>query len=176
MSVVFPTAIKSQGNVSVVVVQTMTTPSAPSLATDINGATAVNGSCYLYSGGAGTSNTNKGDAPRRLCSTSTFQQLGNTSYDVTDLQYVYDPQSASTVPANKLMAALAPGASVYLIIRKGLNAQTTAYAATQKVDVWHIKLGPQNFGMTGDGEFDELSITQSVVVLEPPLFGVAIVA
>jgi hypothetical protein len=44
------------------------------------------------------------------------------------------------------------------------------------VDVWHVRLGPQNRSTTGDGEFDEYSVTQSVIALEPPEYGVLIVA
>jgi len=168
VTVVFPEAVKQQGNTSVVAVQTISDLSAPSLATEIDATTSVNISCYLYSGGVGSSTTNKGEAPSRLCSTQRFQQFGNTTYEVTDLQYVYDPQAPDTDPANKAKTALTEGTEVYLVVRKGLNAQTAGYAVAQKVDIWHVRLGPQNRGATGDGEFDEYAITQSVVPLGPP--------
>lgn len=176
MSVIFPEATQVYGNTSVVVVQTMANPAAPSLATDINHATSVNVSCYLYSGGVGTSTTNKGEAPKRLCTTSVLQNFGTTTYEVTDLQYTYDPQEALSTENNEARNALTEGSEVYLVIRRGLSAQDTAYAAAQKVDVWHVRLGPQNKTQTGDGEFDEYSITQSVVAIEPPVEDVAVVA
>lgn len=176
MTVVFPEAVKAQGNVSVTVVQTIANTAAPSLATEINAVSSVNVSCYLYSGGVGTSSTNKGEAPRRLCSTDTFQQFGNTSYDVSDLSYLYDPQGDDADEANEAKAALTEGTDVYLVVRKGLDAKDTAYAASQKVDIWHVRLGPQNRATTGDGEFDEFAITQPVIVLESPVYDAEIAA
>jgi hypothetical protein len=176
MTVIFPEATQVYGNTSVTVVQTMAVPSAPDLSTDINAVTSVNVSCFLYSGGVGTSTTNKGEAPARLCTTSRLQNFGTTTYEVTDLQYTYDPQAALSVEANDARNVLTEGSEVYLVIRRGLNAQDTAYAAGQYVDVWHVRLGPQNKTQTGEGEFDEYSITQSVVAMEPPVEDVQIVA
>lgn len=176
MTVLFPEAVKAQGNTSVTAVQTIAAPAAPKLATEINAATSVNISCFLYSGGVGSSTTNKGEAPRRLCTTETLQQFGNTSYEITDLMYVYDPQGDDTDPANKAKAALVEGTDVYLVIRKGLDAQSNAHAVSQKVDIWHVRLGPQNRGVTGDGEFDEFAITQSVIPLAPPTVDAVIAA
>lgn len=176
MTVVYPTATKSQGNVSVTVVQTIASLSAPDLSAEINAGTSVDVSCFLYSGGSTTTTTNKGNAPRRICTTNQLEQFGNTTYDVVDLQYVYNPQADGTDPANKAKATLTPGSSVYLIFRNGLDAQNTAYAAGQFCDIVHVKLGPQNRGMTGDGEFDEFAISQSVVALAPPTYDAVIVA
>lgn len=176
MTVVFPEATKAQGNTSVTVVQDIADVTAPSLASEINAASSVNVSCYLYSGGTGSSNTNTGEAPARICTTDRLQQFGNTTYEVSDLQYVYNPQGDGADEANAAKAALVEGTDVYLVIRKGLNARTSAYAAAQLVDIWHVKLGPQNRGVTGDGEFDEYSVTQSVIALEPPEYDVEIAA
>lgn len=176
MTVIFPEATKVQGNTSVTVVQTVADMAAPDLSSEINAVSSVNVSCFLYSGGVGTATTAKGEAPRRVCTTETFQQFGNTSYEVSDLMYVYDPQGDDAAEANKAKAALVEGSEVFLVIRKGLDAKSTAYAAGQQVDIWHVRLGPQNRGVTGDGEFDEFAIVQSVIAIEPPEFDVAIVA
>lgn len=175
MTVVFPEATKAQGNTSVAVVQTLASPSAPDLSGEIQAGTTVIASCYLYSGGVGTTNTSKGEAPRRLCTTNSYQQFGNTTYEVSDLQYVYSPQG-DDAEADAMRDALTPGSEVYLLVRRGLPAETTAFAAGQKVDVWHVRLGPQNKTQTGDGEFDEYSITQPVIVIGDPVEDVAIVA
>lgn len=176
MTVLFPEGTKAQGNVSVTVVQTIADMSAPSLATEINAVSSVNVSCFLYGGGVGNKTTNKGEAPRRLCTTDTFQQFGNTSYDVSDLSYVYNPQADDAAEGNEAKAALVEGSDVYLVVRKGLDAKTSTYAAGQFVDVWHVRLGPQNRTTTGDGEFDEFSISQPVIVLEAPEYDVEIAA
>lgn len=176
MTVLYPEATQVYGNTSVLVVQSMAAPGAPDLSSDINAASTVNVSCFLYSGGEGTSTTNKGEAPRRLCTKAVLQQFGQTTYEVTDLQYTYDPQGAPSSDDNKARAALVEGTEVFLVLRRGLDAQDTAYAVGQRVDVWKVRLGPQNKTQTGDGEFDEYSITQSVVALTPPTEDVAIVA
>lgn len=175
MTVLFPEAVKAQGNHSVTVVQTLADMSAPTLI-EVNATGSINVSCFLFGSGgfAATSTTNKGEAPARLCTTETFQEFGNTSYEISDLQYVYSPQEDDTTDANKAMAALTPGTEVYLIERLGLDAKTAAYAAAQKVNVHHVRLGPQNRTKTGDGEFDQFSITQSVIHIEPPVYDVAL--
>lgn len=176
MSVTFPEATQVYGNTSVLVVQTMAAPAAPDLSSDINAVSTVNVSCYLYSGGIGTSTTAKGEAPKRVCTKSVLQQFGSTTYEVTDLQYTYNPQTAISGTGNEAREALVEGSEVYLVIRRGLDAQDTDYAVGQRVDVWHVKLGPQNKTQTGDGDFDEFSITQAVIALSPPVEDVAIVA
>lgn len=179
MTVLYPEATQAFGMTSVVVVQELadtTTPIAPSLAGDVNAASSVNASCFLYGGGVGTANTNKGEAPRRICTRRTVQQFGATTYEISDLQYTYNPQAPLTHPDNKARAALAEGTEVWLLVRRGLDAQDDPFAVDQIVDLWHVRLGPQNKTQTGDGEFDEFSITQSVIALEPPVEDVAIAA
>ena len=171
MTVLFPEATQVYGNTSVVVIQELTDTSAPysvSLAGDIDDATSLNVSCFLYSGGVGTSTTAKGEAPRRLCTKSVLQQFGSTTYDVSDLMYTYDPQAALSAENNKARQVLTEGSDVWLAVRRGLDAQDTAYAVGQYVDLWHVRLGPQNKTQTGDDEYAEYSITQTVVALEPP--------
>lgn len=167
MTVVFPVAVKQQGNISVVFVQTLATPTAPKVATEINAATSVNVSCYLYSGGQITSTQNRGAAPRRLCTVEELQQFGTRSTEISDIQYVHSPQAPPTDASNAARTALVDGSTWYMIIREGLSAQTAAFAATQRGRVTQVRLGTQNFGVTGDGEFDEFSVTQSVIALSP---------
>jgi hypothetical protein len=101
MSIVFPEATKVQGNTSVYVVQTVANMAAPDLSSEINAGSSVIVSCYLYGDLNPTVTTNKGEAPRRLCTTQVFQQFGNTTYEVPDLQYVYDPQAATSTTTTR---------------------------------------------------------------------------
>lgn len=171
MTVVFPEAVKQQGNTSVLFVQAVATPTAPDLSSEIGAGTTVNVSCYLYTGGVVTQTQNRGAAPRRLCTVDELQQLGTRTTEITDIQYVYDPQAPNNDPANVARTALVADSEWYMIQRKGLSAINTAYTAGQKVTVTHVKLGVQNEGVTGDGEFDEYSITQSLIALSPPASG-----
>lgn len=172
MTVVFPEAVKQQGNTSVVFVQTLANPASPGLAAGINAASSVNVSCFLYTGGQITQTQNRGAAPRRLCTVEELQQFGSRTTEVTDIQYVYDPQADDTDPANEAYSALLDGTEWFMVQRKGLSATTVPYAAGQRVSVTRVRLSAQNEGVTGDGEFDEYSITQGVIALSPPVQGV----
>ncbi len=168
-TVVFPVAVKQQGNTSVLFIATLANPAAPALVAELGAASTVNVSCYLYSGGQITSTQNRGAAPRRLCTVTELQQFGTQSTEITDIQYVYGPQAANTDPSNTVKAALAPDTQWWMLVRRGLSAQNTAYAAGQKATVVQVRVGPQNEGVTGDGEFDEYAILQSVIALAPPV-------
>lgn len=176
MSILFPEATKAQGNISVTVAPTLAVPAVPDLSTDFASGT-VNVSCFLYDNGSiVNATTNKVTANARLCTTEQFQQFGNTVYEVSDLIYVYDPQASGTTDENKAKSALDEGADVYLVERLGLDAQTTALAAGQIVNVYHVRLGKQNRTRQGDAEAAEFSITQSAILLEPPIYDVTIAA
>lgn len=176
MPVVFPDAVKAQGAISVTVIPVadLSTPSAPKLSeltTD-----GVNISLYLFSGaGAPSSTTTTGEAPRRLGSKDVPQEMGNTSHAIGDLQYVYDPQAADGASANAARDMLTEGDEFYAVYRYGKDGEDDL-AVSDKVNVWHIQVGPQNEGATGDGEFDQLAITQTAIAKAPPIKNVAVVA
>jgi hypothetical protein len=180
MTVLFPNATKAQGNVSVTVVASIASLTAPSLATEINAAGSVNVSCHLFDNGAiCTASTNKVTAPPRLCTTEQLQSLGNTTFEVSDLSYVYDPQAAGSTLENKAKTLLVEGSTVYLVERLGLIASGTAevaYAVSQKVNIYKVTLGKQNRTRQGDAESAVFSITQSAVLLAPPTYESTIAA
>lgn len=176
MTVLYPEATKAQGNISVTVAPTIAAPATPGLSTDFASGT-VNVSCYLYDNGSIVSaTTNKVTANARLCTTEQFQQFGNTVYEVSDLIYVYDPQGSGSSDENKAKAALDEGADVWLVERLGIDAQTTDLTAGDIVNLYHVRLGKQNRTRQGDAEAAEFSITQSAILLEPPVYDVAIIA
>lgn len=176
MTVVFPDAVKAQGNISVTAIKVadLSSTSAPSVAEIL--ADGVNISMYLFSGAAlPTQTTATGEAPRRLGSKEVAQEFGTTSRAIGDLSYVYDPQATDDDPTNAARELLAEGEKVYLVYRYGIDAETEL-AAGQKVNIWQAELGPQNEGATGDGDFDQLNITQTAISNVPPIKGVALVA
>lgn len=174
MSIIFPEATKSLGNTTIIAVETIVSMAAPDLSSEINAASSVIGSCFLYADMVAGGETNKGTAPTRACETSEREEFGRTKYSIQDIQYVYDPQAGAT-DENKFKDLLAPNTELYLVERMGLD-KDTALAAGQKVNVHHVRVGPQNRTKTGDGEFDEFSITQAVSYIEDPVYDVAIVA
>lgn len=172
MTTFFPESTPVLGNLSVKAVVAIADMAAPKLATEINAASSVDLSCFLRPFSA-TPTTGSGAAPLRICTTTTLPQEGRTEFSAFELHYVYDPQGDDADADNAAKALLTRGTVLYLVIRKGLDAMNTAYAATQKVEVWKVRLGRQNRGQSGDGDQDEFEIVQMAFpVAEPEEDGV----
>lgn len=177
MTIYYPEATPALGATAVAVVQTMADPEVPDLSTDIGAASTVIATMYLYGGSLeATATQAKGEAPRRLGTTVSLPQLGLTTYDISDLRFVHDPQAADSTDDNKLKAALEPGTEVYLIVRRGPSGEHEPFAIGQYVDVWKVRCGEQNDAIEGDGDFSEFALAQSVVPVSPPVRKVQIVA
>jgi hypothetical protein len=171
MTVIYPEATPAQGNTKVKVVATIASKTAPSLATEVNAAASLDISCFIRDWNPEIT-SNSGTAPPRLCTTVQMPQEGRTQFSAIEVRYVYDPQAADTVDANKAKALLVEGTSFYAVVRKGLDAQTSAFAATQKVEVWSFRAGRQNKVRSGDDEFSEFEISQMLYPTAAPVDGV----
>lgn len=125
---------------------------------------ALKATCYIYNGGVLSGEQQRGDAPRKLCETTTRQKIGTVNESISDLQYSYKPQADDADEANAMKAAMAFGSTVYLVDRKGVT-DTTAPDATHYFDVYEVELGYQNRTQTGDDDQAEYSITQGASVL-----------
>jgi hypothetical protein len=172
MTVVMPETVKSQGNkILIVLTEPPAAPAAPTLA-ELNGGLFVQ--CHLYGDFSGTPNQNVGEGPRKMCSRIVPQQLGNVTYQIADVQYSYVPQAMGTpgAPGNEAIEALAPGTDVYVYEGPGIDGTTGAVATGDVLNGYHLDCGEQRRGQTGDGEFDEFSVTQSFVMAngEEPQF------
>lgn len=174
MTIVYPEGTPTLGNTKVAAVVSVADSEAPKLATEIAAATSVDISCHLYPGGwAPSATTNKGEKPARLCSKRTQQQFNRTAYEIGDLQYVYDPQGADTDPSNEAKELLVEGTQVYLVERRGLDAEDEPFAVGDRVRVHHVRLGPQIPSGDTTDENGEFFITQSVIyVSDGPVDGV----
>lgn len=177
MSIIYPEATPAYGNTAVIVALTLSSESAPSLATDFVAPNSLNVSCFLYGTGfSATSETTRNTAPQRLCDVSTREQFGTTTFTVQDLQYTYDPQGDETAEANEAKEMLTEGLEVWIVERNGIPAKTTDLTSGDLVNLHHVRLGKQNRTKTGDGEEAEYSITQGVVYIEDPIYDVAVAA
>lgn len=164
MTIISPEGTPTLGNTKVKAVLAIADLLAPKLATEINAVTSLDLSCFLYPGGwAPGATTGKGTKPSRLCSKREQQQFNRTAYEMGDLTYVYDPQGADTVDANKAKAMLVPALKIYLVERLGLDAELTAFAVSQKVRTHYVALGPQIPSGDRTDENGEFFITQSVI-------------
>lgn len=157
MSTYFPEATPVLGNLAVRWIASATDLEAISLATEWNGATSVDLSCFLRplmpTGSQAT-----GSAPNRICTTITLPQAGRTEISAFDLRYVYDPQGGATAD-NDALDTLVEGTEGILVFRKGI-AFGTAGAVAQKYEAWRGRLGRQNRVASGDDDFAEFEISQ----------------
>lgn len=144
MTVVYPEGTPTLGTVSVRAVLTILSQVAPKLATEINAATSVKADLYLQPGGWNpTGATAKGTKPARLASKRDTQALNRTSYEIADLMYAHDPQGDDSDPGNEMKEVCVEGAKLYIVERRGPDAEDDAWVVTEKVRTHYIMLGPQ---------------------------------
>ena len=172
MTIIFPEATPVLGNIKVKGVLTLAAPAAAKLATEVNAATSLDLSCFLRPSFSPTAETASETAPPRLCTTIDLPIEGRTNIPAFDLRYIYDPQAADTVDANKAKALLQPGVIIHLLLRKGLNSRLTDYAVGQRYETWKVRLGRQNFVTSGDDGGGEFEISQMAFPLSDVVQGV----
>jgi len=173
MSVVFPEAVTALGRKKVAILTTEPgAPAAIPVATLAAAVTAgLEATMYFLGTFAPGGSQNKGTGPRRVGEGSQLQRLGLATYEAPRLEYVHDPQGASSDVANKVKTALVPGIEVWIVERAGIDVDT-AFAATQKYRLHHLELGEKFFAPSGDGEFDIEQVMQETGYLTPPIDGV----
>lgn len=175
MSIYQPEAVKVQGNTKITFVTTIANPASPSLATEIDAASSVEGTLAAYGEWAPGINVNTGNAPARIGTTVQLPEEGNAQRQPIALAYPHDPSKPDTDPANKLKALLTQGTELYAVVRRGVDAQT-AFASGDQVEVWKVRCGYQNDdGATGTDEFAEYQVSQNLipVTTEPTVGTVA---
>lgn len=144
MTLVMPEGTPTLGAVKVKVTASIANRAAPSLATEINAGAAVDISCHLLADGwMASAETAKNNKKRRLCSVADTEQLGVTTYRVAALRYIHDPQAADAATNNEARNLLKQGLKFYFVERHGKDAQTVAFATTQRVRSHYLVLGPQ---------------------------------
>ena len=170
-----PNGVNVQGAVKVVWVQTLTNPASPSLA-EVNASSSLDVSLMLYEGGWQPGVTaNKVSAKRRLASRKVYEKFGTTTDTLGDLQYSFDPQSASGADGRKAYEKFAEGATGYFVERLGLAIETDM-AVGQRVNVYPVVLGPKSPPVDTADEAAEIQITQPVGITGATQLDKAIVA
>lgn len=144
MTLVMPEGVPTLGATKVKGVISIASQTAPKLATEINVATSVDLSLFLYPAGwSPTGNTAKGTRPVRLGSKKEREIFNRTTWSLGALQYVYDPQAIDTAPGNAAKALLVEGAVLHLLERLGLDAETVAFAIGDRTRDHWVRCGPQ---------------------------------
>jgi hypothetical protein len=171
MTLIYPESTPSFGNTKVKAVATIASDAAPSLATEVNAVSSLDVSCFIRDWNPEIT-SNSGTAPPRLCTKTSMPQEGTSQFSAVELRYVYDPQAADSTDENKAKALFVQGTTHKFVVRKGLDAQSTAFAASQRVEVWEMRAGRQNKVRSGDDEFAEFEISQMFYPIEAPTDGV----
>lgn len=168
-----PAASKAYGREKWVFVATIADINAPTVA-EVTAGTVLDISCYLYESSARPgATTNLVDRERRICDTTTFQQVGTTTYSGGEMVASLDPQAAALSNGKKAWEKFPEGTSGYLVRRLGI-AVATDLAAGQFVDVFPVEFGVPVPGTVGDGESRENSFTSTFAITSTPAFVKAI--
>lgn len=165
MTVIMPEGVPVLGNTAVKWVAAIADVDAPT-ATEVNAAApaTLDLSCYLLADGWDpTHDVAKGAAPRRLCQRVQFERFSSTTLQLSDLQYIIDPQGAAGSDGKKAYEALGEGLNGYLVERLGLDARTDAWAAGDFVNVIPATLGPPLI-VGGSDENGDYTVMQPVSV------------
>lgn len=166
-----PTATPSKGYTSVLLLFAVVDEEAISLATEIEAAGTINASLFLRDFQNNFQN-NVGFAPARLATGLQLPQEGYTQFQPQEARYIYAPQGDGAATANLVKTALPRGTEFWVLDRSGLDAQSVAYAATQRYELTKFRAGRQNRGRSGDDEFAEKEIVQQWFPLIEPIEGV----
>lgn len=172
MTTVYPEGTPTLGNTKLAALVAVAAPAAPKLATEINAATSVEISCFVYPAGWNPTGTQgKGTKPLRLCTKTQRDSLNRIAWTAPTLQYVYDPQAADSAVGNEAKELLVEGAIVYIVERRGIDSDDP-FATTQQVRTHHLRLGAQIPSGDLTDENGEFFITQETEYVTDPVDGV----
>ena len=147
--------------------------------TEINAATGLNISCFLWAEFEGvTSSTGKVTLPRLLCETQQYEANDSTTYSMSDLDFAFAPQAASATDGKKAWDKFkAGGLSGFLVRRQGVKANDVASEATagQFVDIIPVEVGAAVPGKTSTGADGVYRAVAPVAVIGAPEWNVAVV-
>lgn len=174
-----PQLVTANGKDSWFFVPAVANKTAPTVA-EVNAATGLNISCYLWSDFEGlSSSTGKVTLPRLLCELNTYEANDVTTFTVADLDFAFAPQAAAASDGKKAWDKFkAGGLTGFLVRRQGIVADQSApeAAAGQFVDVMPVEIGKAVPGKTGTDAAGVYRATAPVAITGEPAFNVAVVA
>lgn len=158
-------------------VPTIASKAAPTV-TEINSASGLNFTCFLLAEQDGvTGNTAKATLARLLCETGTTEVIDETTWSMSDVVGVFDPQAAADADGKKAWAKFKDGATGYFVRRQGVANSTSAdVTAAEFVDVIPVQVGPATPGKTATDASGIYSFTAAVSITDTPAFNVAVAA
>jgi hypothetical protein len=121
--------------------------------------------CYFYGDLDLAVTQNTGEGPRKACATIVQTEEGNTNFPAIEVQYSYKAQLLGTPGSegNELYEALEPGTEVTMSVFYALDGRLPEIPDGAIGDVVRVKCLRRRKTRTGDGEFDQHSITQLLI-------------
>lgn len=166
-----PPGIDAAGNSKLVFVKALENPKAPTVA-ELKAGTDL--SCALY--GFTTSTEQSTTTRTKYCYKQAAESLGRAKTTIEAFEYDYNPQNISDASYG-YYAALAPGATGWIVDRRGLDAKTVDWAADQIVDIYPVTLGARGrIAVNPEAEGEKLRTRQSVAVSGEPMLDVTVKA
>lgn len=146
--------------------------------TEIDAAGGLNISCFLLAEQEGiTSTTEKVTLARLLCETTTTEGIGDTTFSMSDVQGVFDPQAAAGSDGKKFWELVKDGFTGYAVRRQGVKANVESTVTVGEfVDVMPIEMGPATPTKSATDASGIYTFTAAVAVTGTPEFNVAVVA
>lgn len=161
-----PPTAKSLGRKVVVFLETP--PASPTgIPTRVEVNAAMFASLHLYTPFNVQPTQNTGEGPRKLGSQSVPQENGLVTYPAAEISASYLPQQLSDPGAvgNELYELLVPGVKRTAVVLNDLPGDTSSIAADDVADIYLVDPGRRRKGETGEGEFDQFSFAQSLVIV-----------
>lgn len=144
--------------------------------TELEAVTGLNISCFLFNDQEGlTATTEKSSLPLLLCETEGYEDMGATTYSMSDLSSAFDPQAPAGSDGKKSWETLGDYIAGYLWRRQGVRS-TEPLAVGQFVDVVPVRLGKKVPGKTAMDASGAYRFTQPVAITGSPAFNVPVVA
>ena len=166
MPISLPPTSKALGRKVVVFLDTP--PAAGTgIPTTVEVTAALFGSLHLYTPFNVQPSQNTGEGPRKLGAQSVPTENGLVNYPAVDVQYSYKPQDLGTPGSagNELYELLVPGEQVTVVVLNDLDGDTDTVTAGDIADIYLMECGVRRKGETGEGEFDQFSVMQSMIVV-----------
>jgi len=166
MAITLPPTAKALGRKVVVFLDTPPA-AATGIPTTVEITAAMFGSLHLYTPFNVQPSQNTGEGPRKLGVQTVPTELGLTNFPAVDVQYSYLPQELGTPGAdgNELYELLVPGTQVTVVVLNDLPGDSSSVTAGDVADIFLMECGVRRKGETGDGEFDQFSVMQSLIVV-----------
>lgn len=152
------------GNYLVTWVPTIANMAAPTIAELTAG---IDLECQITPDGLSREASDEMVDTSRLCSVFTTQRIGRTSFEVSLTLVRLDTSAVGGATEDEAYDTLQKGTLGYLVIRDNLPA-TTAYAASQEVEVYYVEAGTRSKATPAANEQMTFTVPFSVMT-EPQL-------